>query len=601
MLTNIGEIQEHIFNIRSIDNGDMRSNTASRTFFRSNQAPNAPKIRWAESDTSAYFVNEAIPDTQLVGDTITIVYSGIRLLWQGSDPDSRSTNVIPLEFSYALLNAQGDSIPLPVRNDSNQVVGTRAGWSNWSSQTQISMFGLETGDYTFYLRVRDDGFTLADTMATCTFSAVKPTLSRAFLIVDENKIPSAIELARGGIHSDTLMAVYRGADGNGGIVRTAIEIANAIAPFAQPPGFPPIRHFDYDSVAWLDNRAGNPLPYAYISQFAAIWVIDDDNVQNGPSGPALENYNKVLSDYMNIGGNVMLTGRRLFNKKNNLPSGSPAVNEFLRTYFNIFSVRPKEIFGPTQGRSGLADFAGAVASDPQYPDLNMDTTMLARLRYGASGVSFYPEIEYFGRSNAPVSFDFATTIYNYKSSTSDTLLFPNIVENYDCGVDQDSSTATIMALIPQNQRLPVLSASRIYNRTRDVFGDYVNARNLSTNSLEPRWRIFASIPAAAGRWDSTDVLEVTYRFIPLSADHDEPIALNFVKYTGTIDIEIDGNEVRTRVSAKPTFRSCLFAFPLVYMKNELYTHPLLGDVPALSLLIANQLLFFNQNLDVNFN
>ncbi len=599
LLTEVGEVTEHVFLVRSVDNLNSRSSIAARTFFRTNQAPYAPKLRWAESDTVAYFVNEAIPDTQLVGDTISITYTGIRILWQGSDPDSRASNIIPLQFSYALVNSLGDSIALPVRDDSNHVVGMREGWSNWGGETQIALYGLESGNYTFFVRVRDDGFTEADTMGTATFTVVKPVLSRMLLIVDENKPPSAIDLQRGGINSDTLKAFYDR------VLPDAIDIANTLAPLAQPAGSPPIRHFDMDSVVWLDNRNGNILSYDYISQFAAVWVINDDNIQSERTGGAdgsAAAYNKVMSDYMDVGGNVMLSGRRVFNKSNALGPGNPATNSYLRDYFNIFVVRPKSVYNPAQpAQAGIADFAGAVAGDPQWPDLDIDTSMINRLIYTNQHVTYPPEIEYFGRSTAPASFDFATTLYNYRSSTSDPELYPNFIENYDCAVDTALSTATTVALIPQDETLPLLQASTIRNVTRGVNADFIEVRNVGTNILAPKWRIFASIPIEAGEWQTADVLEVTYRFIPLSADHDEPIALNFIKYDGTIDIEIIGDQIRTTIRATPKFRSCYFSFPFAYMKNDLYAHPFLGEVPSVSLLIANQLIFFNQNLDFVFD
>ncbi|MCB1060739.1 MAG: hypothetical protein KDB65_10930 [Calditrichaeota bacterium] len=605
LLTEVNEVSEHIFLIRSIDDADARSSIAARVFFRSNQAPDAPQLRWAESDTTAYFVNEVIPDTQLVGDTLTLTYTGVRLLWKGSDPDSRSTNIIPLEYSYALVNSFGDSIALPVRNDSNHVTGYRAGWSNWGNESQIALYGLESGDYTFYLRVRDDGFTESDSMGTCTFTAVKPLLSRQLLIVDENKALVGPEAVRGGIHPDTLLAFYKGPNGNDGVVAGAMDIANTIAQYVTAPGGLPIRHFDYDSVAWLENRTGAVLPYDYISQFAVVWVINDDNVQTERSGPPVAAYNKVLSDYMDIGGGVMLTGRRVFNKSQGLPPGNNATNSFLRDYFNIFTVRPKSIFNSTQpAAAGITDFVGAVASDPQYPDLEIDPTMIDRLVYISSHVAYPPEIEYFGRSTTPASFDFATTLYNYKSTTADTSLYPNQIIAADCDVDTDTNwtTPTTVVIIPLNESLPLLAASRIYNVTRGVFADFMEVRNISDNLLDPEWRIFASIPIESGPWLSSDVLEVTYRFIPLSSDHDEPIGLDFVKYAGTIDVEINGSEIRTRVQARPVFRSCYFTFPFAYMKNDMYElHPFLPPVPAVSLLIANQLVFFNQDLDVNFN
>lgn len=603
LLTQIGQVTEHVFLVRAVDNMNIRSRYASRTFFRTNQAPNTPLVRWAESTDTEYYSEISIADTQLVGDSITTTYTGVRLLWQGSDPDSRISNIIPLEFSYALVRFPDDTIAFPVRDDSNHVIGYREGWTDWGVDAQVAIYGLESGDYTFFLRVRDDGFTEADTMGKAHFKVVKPLLSRRLMIVDENKPPSAVQMQRGGVNADTLLAFYKGVDGQGGIIRDACALANELAPFAQPVGSDPIPEFVYDDIFWYDNRNSDPIPYDLISQFDLVWIIDDDN--EAPRSPVLvPAYTKVLSDYLDIGGKLWLTGRRIFNESMAIPPAN-APNVFLRDYFNLFSVRSKNFFSfstdPNNlALSGLADFQGAVASDPQYPDLNLDTTMVDRLRYTNRPVDFPPEIETFGRSNAPTSFDFSTTIYNYKSSTSDPTLNPDVITDYDCAVDTALTDSTIVALIPQTESMPLLTASSIRNITRNTDGDFIRVRNIGTNLLQPKWRIFASTDSRYGEWTTDDSLAVTYNFIPLSSEHDEPCATNFVKYEGTIEIEQTENGFRSRVTAFPRFRCSLFTFPLSYMSNEPYTHPLLGPRPAVTLLIANQLLYFNQNLNVSF-
>lgn len=600
LMTEVGEITEHLFLVRSVDNMNARSAVAWRTFFRTNERPDKPTLRWAlAANDPSYYEYYEIPDTLLVGDTLSATYTGVQILWKGTDPDSRIGNVIQLEFSYTLVRLPNDTVPLPVRDDSNRVVGYRAGWSNWTVNAQIALYGLESGNYAFFLRSRDDGFAISDT-SEIRFTAEKPTFARRIMIVDENKQPTAPEALRGGLDADTLLGFYRGFNGEGGVVREGIALANILAPFAQPPGVPPIEPFDFDEIFWYSNRNGDPIPYALISQFDLVWIIDDDHTA-ARSDPAVVTYTKVLGDYLDVGGKLWYTGRRLFNKSMSISTGQGPIS-FLSRYFNLFTVRSKDIYSGTVNPTlvGLDDFQGAVASDPQYPDLFVDTLVTGRLRYGPRAVTYPPEIETFGRSAAQQSFDFSTTLYNYKSTTSDTSLYSNIVANYDCNVDT-LSDSTVVVLIPRDETLPLLSASRIRNVTRGVDADFIRVRNLSDNPFLPRWRIFASIPSSAGAWTNSDVLEVTYRFIPLSSEHDEPVATNFVKYSGTFEVEITENGIRTRVQATPRYRSSLFTFPLAYMNNQTFEHPILGTVPSVSMLIANQFLYFNQNLDINFN
>lgn len=601
-----GALREHVFLIRAVDNTDLRSDYKARTFFRFNQAPFPPGIRWAESDDADYHTEITLVDTQLVGDTISTTYPGLRLLWNGDDPDSRIGYTIPLEFSYALVRLPDDTVAFPIYGDSNQVVGYHEGWTNWTAQTQIALSGLESGDYTFFVRVRDDGLTMSDSMGMAHFTVEKPTFSRRIMIVDENDTPNNNEyLSAGGINPDTLLAFYRGVDGLGGVVRGACDIANTLAPFAQRPGAEPIPPIVFDEIYWYANRSSNPIPYSLVSQFEMVWIIDDDN-DPAKQGILVPDYTAVLEDYLSVGGGLWMTGRRLFNESLGI-SPAAAASDFLKDYFNIDSVRSKNIYRRATDANGIAqagqaDFMAAVASDPQYPDLSIDTSMTNRLRYLGTGVSFPPEIEAFGRKVTRESFDFSTTIFNYVSSTSDRDLFPSLVENYDCAVDSALSDSSIVALIPREQGQPLLDASIIRNVTRNTSGNFIRVRNMSTNLLQPKWRIFASTDERLGEWTTGDVLEVTYNYIPLSSEHDLPCGTNFIKYEGEREVEITPNGFRVRITAVPRFRSSMFTFPLSFMKNEPYHYPYfgIGEVPAVELLIANQFLFFSQNLDFEF-
>ncbi|MCC6475770.1 hypothetical protein IT157_01835 [bacterium] len=600
LLTDVGVITEHLFMVRSLDNLDVRSPIAVRTYFRSNLAPNAPRVRWSMGPTT-YETELTIADTLLMGDTLTVTYSGLRLLWQGSDPDSRTGNLIPLEFSYAVVRLPADTVALPVYDDSNRVVGYRAGWSDWGETSQIALYGFETGDYVFSLRVRDDGLTLSDTISHVNFHVIKPTFHRTLLIVDENKALGAADPQRGGIHPDTIMKRYWGEDGNGGFVRDAFDIAEILASFVESDTFQ-IPPFVYDTsddgpVMWYSNRTSNPIPVGLIQQFRSVWIIDDDNVGTVRSQADVTSWEAPISSYLDVGGTLMWSGRRLFHETLALSSGAGAP-PFVRDYFGIYTVRSKQQYSvATPSESGTPDFAGASSADPQWPDLEVDTSFTSRLRYFLQPVACPPEIEFFGRSSTPQSFDFATTVYNYVSCTAGQGLE---LTNIDCSVDERFTTPTVVCLIPQTENLALLNVTRIRNVTRGVDADFINVANLEDNPINPIWRIYASIPFSAGVWTDEDVLEVDYYYIPLSDDHDEPIGVHFVKYEGTIEIEQDGSFFRTRVTAGPRYRTALFTFPLSYLKNDTFVHPLLGPVPRLTMMLANELVFFQQNLNVNF-
>ena len=137
-------ITQHVFMVRAVDDKEAVSSVKVRTYFRTNQPPYAPQVKWAadpdrEDTVKGYQLVYSIPDTLFWNDTLTSTWSGISFLWKGSDPDSRDLNIIPLTFSYKLVNDDTQQeFPHPVYDDSNRVTGYETGWSPWTSASQVT-------------------------------------------------------------------------------------------------------------------------------------------------------------------------------------------------------------------------------------------------------------------------------------------------------------------------------------------------------------------------------------------------------------------------------------------------------------------------------
>jgi hypothetical protein len=413
LLTEEDSTMEHVFMVRCKDDLGAYSSAKIRTFFRSNLPPNAPRLRWALDDArcggAGFDTLYTVCDTLYWGERVTSMYPGIEFLWIGSDPDSRLSNIIPLEYSFALINSENDSMELPVYDDSLRIIGTRPGWSDWSPGTQTILFGYETGLYTFLLRVRDDGLTVSDTIARAEFYAIKPVRDKFMLIVDCNKELTTADRLQMGWEPDSIMAFYTA------MVPEAFEAAELLRnnPYIVPDTSfqEPIEPFgNYEEeIRFLANRNDDPLPYSYIHEFEVVWIIDDDNARISTTD--VERRKLVLQDFMNVGGHVMLSGRRLFNGQFGVNPGA-ASPPFFENYFDLASIYPKDT-------SPYDDFKGCTAGNTGLASMELNQNVMAQLHYGSQSYECLPGVEWFGRSTGQTGLNFSVTMLNYISCSVD--------------------------------------------------------------------------------------------------------------------------------------------------------------------------------------
>ena len=599
LLTDEGDTTEHVFMIRSVDDRGAVSPVRVRIFFRTNQAPNTPEVKKVSlplEEDQEFAEVFTVVDTLFIGDYPTATWGGLQFLWRGTDPDSRELNIIPLEYSYRLKNeTTGQFIPFLRIIDSVNVEFVDD-WSDWSSAAQTSYFGvfpfMETGNYRFEVRVRDDGLTESDTNAVATFYAIRPSFAKQLLVVDENKPLSGAEGLQGGLNDQVILDFYYS------VLPEVFQLSEQLRPLFLPDLNEP---FVYDTseggtVAWFRNKTGlNTIPYSLIHQFKWIWIIDDDNssVQNPANTPERQ---RVMAEYMDVGGQVQISGRRIFTGSYGIDGdvanmcGHPN-GAFFCDYFNLQSASSKPRAG---ANPAMPDFAGATTNNQYLPQLNTNTALCSSLTWGTQHLPYLPEIDYYGRDNTVSGYDYSQTMYNYRSSTvGDTFG----VTGADC--DVATSTATQAFLLPLTGHDRLLSASRVYNRSRNVYGEFMYIyRPYDGNGLPQTWQIVVSTPFEAGAWTSDDTLEVDYSYIPIAANHDKPVATQYLRMEGTVEIDFQTGEFT--FIGYTLFRSSIFAFPFAFMDTTHVDVPVMGSVNPVTAVLANQLLYFNSPREIIF-
>ncbi|MBU1936516.1 hypothetical protein KKG05_03890, partial [bacterium] len=472
LLTEAGDTTQHIFFVRCTDNEGAKSLVKARSFFRSNEAPNHPTVSVLPVEDffegidmiedkgyqdTLVTTDAGYQDTLLMGNALTQTYGGLQILWTGDDPDDRALSIIPLEFSYLIVNEFGEEVPFP--GDTLR----ENGWSHWSASKTKILYGLETGTYMFYLLSRDDGLTECAEPAWVKFHCIKPTFEYHLLLVDENRpIRPFPPPDFGAVDPDSIMEFHREN------LERAWPLMNQIRPDCTFVGFG-VDIFEWEN---RDVNEGKSIPYGLIQKFQLIWIVDDDS-------PSLANWEgvlarqQVMADYLNVGGMIMITGRKIFCGSYMIcghPSnfGTNENEQFFRTYFNV-----SEAFGNrwSAADEDNIDFGGATGVSQEVPDLEVDTAKAHQANYSSPTrplvYDCLPEIDWVGRNRE------TATLYYYRSCTAD-----RPYDAYDVNCKVTDSTPYYCKILAQGyDRL--LSVSRIYNKSRsdslgyDVYGEFM--------------------------------------------------------------------------------------------------------------------------------
>jgi len=278
LLTEAGDTTEHIFYIRCTDNEGLQCEEIKyRTFFRTNNAPNIPRIGPTGTDETLFSTRYVVQDTLFSAPSLTAFYPGIQFTWRGSDPDDKALYTIPLEFKASLVKAPSDT----------QFI------TQWSDDQELNIVDLETGFYTLNVWSRDDGLTESVAPARVEFNVLNPTFEHNLLVVTETPFtpPFGLPLV------DSLTTFYR-------------ELLETVAPN--------LEHVTLNLDDGIDVRFMNvsspqtaSISKSLISQYKmVIFAADQFNSTHSVfTGNYVEEKTQVMEEYLQVGGRIWVMGR----------------------------------------------------------------------------------------------------------------------------------------------------------------------------------------------------------------------------------------------------------------------------------------------------
>lgn len=396
-------IDQFLF-VRAIDNLGLRSEIEFARYSRQNHAPES----YIDLDTieviqpNSQSVRVVRPRKYYSLPQSTAKYPGITIGWSGSDSLDFPDEQPPFEFNWVLYG------PYPDKNsalpDSSKMIRTNDNLSTprveWTDEDRYTFFNLRSGWYVFEVRSRDDAFVADATPAIARFQVVEPTFTRNFMLLDATDWNNGQLLNAGSywfreprtdsLTPDTLRAIYEGLFSGQGY------------PFQKP------------ADVWYrqTNDCADcyvPLPDRDIlSLYKALIIYDEDMNLPLDMDNQIREFESVLTEYMNVGGRVVLIGRNLFARNT---AGWTQISDPIEASFT-----PADwafnYFGLTRmhypGHLGIclaigqdtSDFVSTIALDPSFPAVAVDTFLTLKLSQLPVPVNKLPEVDRDGDGNA---------------------------------------------------------------------------------------------------------------------------------------------------------------------------------------------------------
>ncbi len=294
-------LNEQEFEVRSVDNDDTVDPTpAVKTFYTIQTIPPDVKILKPLDGQQAFAINE-----------VTDWWWGVELSFEGSDADGEIVE-------YAWSVDDGD-------------------WT-WTTDTTLyitpDMFSEPlNGNHVIRITARDNTNITSSKGDSVTVELVEATFEKDILIIDEtleSDFPS--QLKASDAHVDSFYADIFGVD---------------------------------DEADWWDYRyhelRGDPLPpRSLLGKYKLVIWHADNRPASAPHGFAF--FEEYLQDYMNVGGDLILSGWRVlksFDFEKDFENGVTfEEGTFVRDYLHIVSVQETPYFpGDFSGASGQLGFS----------------------------------------------------------------------------------------------------------------------------------------------------------------------------------------------------------------------------------------------------
>lgn len=313
----------------------------------------------------------------------TATFTGIPVRWMGSDSLDHPGAQPPFEFNWILFGPFPDkSSALP---DSGLIVRTNDDIETpaieWTSATHHDFFDLRSGWYLFWVRARDDSLGIDPTPAMARFQVAEPSFDKPFMLLDATNWLNGRTLNAGSVYfreprtdslsPDSIRKMYESLfEGHGYEFDPMIDTW--------------YRQVDRDSTGAPDMYRLMP-NNDILSRYKSLILYEEDMIVVLDMDNIVIDFESALSEYLDVGGRVVLIGRNLFG--NRIPSWSsysPALEfEFRPTEVasNYFAVThmyfpgnlSRALAGPPSVAIDVSDFTGTLALDPEFPTVSTDT------------------------------------------------------------------------------------------------------------------------------------------------------------------------------------------------------------------------------------
>ncbi|MDA3883987.1 MAG: hypothetical protein PF638_00155 [Candidatus Delongbacteria bacterium] len=331
------------FFVYGVDEYGSVTEIASKVFGRMNKRPKFPMVKSEKLEINGYdqYTFNLGPElAELILPNETSFWKPIDFEWFGEDPDGAG---VDLEFKWELwaLNPDGTDIEIIDLKD----------WStsNLSVEFSSTLYNYSAeGKYSFRVWVRDDALEEADNHATVNFSVYTPQFDRGILFIDDTdptlySLQFSSSLYMGNPNPDSTSVFYESLLRYAGY-KPEIEVTDSLNLYRIIRFLKKVETIGWDYI-WGDHD-GNPttadiivdsleIERGYYSpdirellKYRMVIIASDDRSNsNGIDFNGTlpyKGYYESLSDYLNVGGKVMILGNsalmgKLYTSPDQLP------------------------------------------------------------------------------------------------------------------------------------------------------------------------------------------------------------------------------------------------------------------------------------------
>jgi len=533
LVTETGEITEHVFYLKCVDDKDIESNVIYRVFYRSNNPPNVPLMKWLGNPDRDFRHDTIILDTLYCLDDITETWLGLGFNWKSSDPDDRDLYTIPLQYRYYMEKVPHDTV-----------------WEwtarEWSNIQELQFSGLETGHYILTVWARDDGFEKSVRPASATFDVYKPSFEQDLLLLNVTREDAGAPEGRGNIVSGR-------------------QVGELYTDLCLSSGYTP----DYIHLPDENETQGYK---SFLGRYRLIIFFSENWLGPDLSPEYLEALSSSLIDYVKIGGRLWVIGgwmvkndvagdivdRRVLTRTDTLPDGR--IQEYFR--WEGSGLTKSRFLDPSAVPiMRQPEFTGAMSGVYDLPVLEIDTMKIVEVYsdYLRSWDWVYlPGVDILATESAVA--DEAEAVYYYESYTAD--LDGNIVGDvaevkvYAGTIYYPPTPVDCIIKMPRNR---ILEISRVENISRGVIGEVQSWTNNAWRSGSEVLAIAKISYPFSDPWSVEDTILVDYKYQPTSERHLRPCAIRYEKLS-RLSSGVDIFYLRYRIA--------VFTFPLYFLDNS---------------------------------